>query len=197
MSTETARLFLGAFQLLSIIRTRDGSTIADITYGEHPAGVISYTSSGFMSAILTASDTELRPSELTLPSQETQSIDHWAEVGKHSLGYAGPFHISDRGDSGALKGEVVHGPLLTATLPSWVGTKQKRKFEFSPDGRHLTLVGDLGNGVVDTLQWQRLEDGTQTGKSTYGEEIAAGKEMKDVVGKDVDTDKARSLGVVD
>lgn len=159
-SARSFELFVGAFQLLSIVRTKDDMTIADVTYGEHPAGVISYTPTGFMSAVLTASDSKLRPQELTLPARESQTIEDWAEVGKHTLGYAGPFHVDqDVTSEDGFTGEVVHGPLLTATLPSWVGSLQKRKFEFSQDGKYLTLIGHLGNGVVDTLRWERLEKG--------------------------------------
>lgn len=159
-STRSHELFVGAFKLLSIVRTKDGVTIADITYGEHPAGVISYTPSGFMSAVLTASDPELRPQELTLPAREDQTAEHWAEVGKHTLGYAGPFYFNNSETSeDGMKGEVVHGPLLTATLPSWVGSLQRRKFVFSEDSKYLTLIGHLGNGVVDNLTWERLEKG--------------------------------------
>lgn len=128
MAQQSSRLFDGAIKLLSINWTKDATAIADITYGEHPAGVISYTSSGYMSAVLTASDAQLRPSELTLPAQESQTTEHWAEVGKHSLRYAEPFH--DSNDGSCLKGEVMHGPLLTATRPSWVGTRQKRVLSF-------------------------------------------------------------------
>lgn len=151
------KLFIGAFNLLNITRTQNDAIIADITYGEHPAGVISYTPTGYMSAVLTATDPELRPQELTLPAQTNQSVTEWAEVGEHTLAYSGPFRFSRIDSNDGKKGEVIHGPLLTATLPRFVGSLQKRQFEFSEDNKFLTLIGNLGNGVVDTLVWQRLE----------------------------------------
>lgn len=155
--SETFKLFIGAFNLLSITRTQNGAVIADITYGEHPAGVISYTPTGYMAAVLTATDPELRPQELTLPAQSNQSVTDWAEVGEHTLAYSGPFHFSKINSFDSRKGEVIHGPLLTATLPRFVGSLQTRQFEFSEDNKFLTLIGNLGEGVVDTLVWQRLE----------------------------------------
>lgn len=46
---------------------------------------------------------------------------------------------------------MVHGPLLTATLPEFVGSEQKREYEFFNQGKVLKLTGNLGNGIVDVL----------------------------------------------
>lgn len=154
---DSLKLFVGAFNLLNITRTQNDAVIADITYGEHPAGVISYTPTGYMSAVLTSTDPDLRPQALTLPAQANQSVTDWAEVGEHTLAYAGPFHFSRIDSSDGRKGEVIHGPLITATLPRFVGSLQTRQFEFSEDNKFLTLIGNLGSGVIDTLVWQRLE----------------------------------------
>ena len=111
-----------------------------------------------MSAVLTATDPELRPSELTLPAQDNQTDHEWAEVGRHTLAYAGPFYFDESKVSvDGLSGEIIHGPLLTSTLPTFVGSCQHRQFQFTEDGKYLTLVGDLGNGIIDNLKWERLE----------------------------------------
>lgn len=60
-------------------------------------------------------------------------------------------------------GEVLHGPLVAATLPANIGRVQHRNFTFSDDGVYLNLVGDLGQGVVDDLWWKRLSGSGGTG----------------------------------
>jgi len=111
-----------------------------------------------MSAVLTATDPSLRPFQLTLPAQDNQTDAEWAEVGRHTLAYAGPFYFNESSASAdGLTGEIIHGPLLTSTLPSFVGSLQHREFKFTEDGKYLNLIGNLGNGVIDNLKWKRLE----------------------------------------
>lgn len=157
VSTHTLSLFVGAFQLLNITRTQNGNVIPDETYGDVPAGVISYTPSGFMSAVLQATASEYRPLDLTLPAQDNQTDAEWAEVGRHTLAYAGPFFFNDSQTKSDFQGQIVHGPLLTSTLPSFVGSSQHRDFVFTEGGKFLNLIGNLGNGVIDNLWWQRLD----------------------------------------
>lgn len=157
VSTHTLSLFVGAFSLLNITRTQNGNPIADITYGDNPAGVISYTPTGFMSAVLTATDPDFRPLDLTLPAQTNQTDAEWADVGRHSLAYAGPFHFNDSQTKNDFEGQIIHGPLLTSTLPSFVGSLQHRDFVFTEDGKYLNLIGNLGGGVIDSLWWERLD----------------------------------------
>lgn len=115
-----------------------------------------YTSSGFMSAILTTTDPSLRPQDLTLPAQANQSDAEWADVGKHTLAYSGPFYFNQTVPHNETSGLVVHGPLITSTLPAFVGSLQRREFEFSDEFQTLHLTGNLGNGIVDSLFWKKL-----------------------------------------
>lgn len=158
ISSLTLTLFAGAFTLLNITRTQNGMMIQDSTYGENPAGVITYTQTGFMSAVLQTTDPSLRPLDLTLPAEDNQTDAEWAEVGRHTLAYAGPFHFNENLTSTEdfRHGQIIHGPLLTSTLPRFVGSLQRRNFSFSEDGTYLNLIGDLGNGVIDNLWWKRL-----------------------------------------
>lgn len=115
-----------------------------------------YTSSGFMSAVLTASSPSLRPMDLTLPAQPNQTDAEWALVGKHSLSYSGPFHFNLSIPHNETSGQLIHGPLMASSLPDFVGSLQHRDFEFYNEFQTLKLVGNLGGGVVDTLFWERL-----------------------------------------
>ncbi|KAJ9661425.1 hypothetical protein H2198_001993 [Neophaeococcomyces mojaviensis] len=156
VTTHTLNLFVGAFTLLNITRTQNGNPIADVTYGEVPAGTIMYTPTGYMSAVLTATDPSLRPLDLTLPAQSNQTDAEWAKVGEHTLGYSGPFYFNDTVSTDDFHGQIIHGPLIAATLPSFVGSLQHRDFVFTENGNYLNLIGNLGDGVVDSLWWKRL-----------------------------------------
>lgn len=115
-----------------------------------------YTSSGFMSAVLTATAADLRPEDLTMPAEANQTDAEWALVGKHNLAYSGQFYFNRTLEHNDTNGQVIHGPLISSTLPSFVGSLQHRDFSFSPDFQTLHLVGKLGGGVVDSLFWQKL-----------------------------------------
>jgi len=115
-----------------------------------------YTSDGFMSAVLTATAADLRPMDLTLPAEANQTDAEWALVGRHTLAYSGPFYFDQTIKHNETVGQVVHGPLITSTLPSFVGSLQHREFSFSDDFETLHLVGNLGGGVVDSLYWRKL-----------------------------------------
>lgn len=82
--------------------------------------MISYTPMGFMSAVLTATDPSLRPEELTLPAHDNQTDAEWAEVGRHTLACARHFYFNESEASvDGLSGQIIRGPLLTSTLPSF------------------------------------------------------------------------------
>lgn len=156
VSFRTYELFLGAWSLINNTRTDNGVQIYDTTYGDKPAGTIMYTSSGFMCAVLTATNATLRPQDLTLPAEDNQTDAEWAAVGRHTLAYSGPFYFNQSIKHNETNGQVVHGPLISSTLPSFVGSFQHRTFSFHDDYQTLELIGDLGNGVVDTLYWAKM-----------------------------------------
>ncbi|KAF2719214.1 hypothetical protein K431DRAFT_296236 [Polychaeton citri CBS 116435] len=160
VSTRAISLFAGAWSLVNNTRTFNGAASIDATYGDKPAGIIYYMPSGFMSAILTTTNPAERPENLTLPYQPNQSDAEWAQIGRHTLAYAGPFDVNTSSIeefSGEMTGELTHGPLNTATLPAFVGSYQLRQFHFSQNYTLLSLTGDLGGGIVDHLIWQRLD----------------------------------------
>jgi hypothetical protein len=157
VSTRTFDLFLGAWTLLNITTTQNGNLVPDSTYGAVPAGVLEYTSTGYMSTILTATAPDLRPQGLTIPAEPDQSNTSWAIIGQHTLAYAGPFQFNNAfPGTNATHGQIVHGPLLSSTLPSYVGSFQHRSYFFYDDGETLNLSADLGDGIVADLWWKRL-----------------------------------------
>lgn len=131
--------------------------IPDEAYGEDPVGILTYSRSGFMSATITATEEHLRPENLTFPFQPEHSDEDWALVGKHSIGYAGPFTINEEVPATPTHGQIFHGPLTVANVPSWVGSKQRRTYTLYESGRLLHIHSERGGGYEGELWWERLD----------------------------------------
>jgi hypothetical protein len=79
--------------LLNITSTQNGSVVPDLIYGTASAGVLEYTSTGYMSTILIATTPDLRPKGLIIPAEPDQSNISWEIIGQRTLAYAGPFQF--------------------------------------------------------------------------------------------------------
>ncbi|KAK7751969.1 hypothetical protein SLS62_006112 [Diatrype stigma] len=155
---RTLSLFNGAFELLNITQLQNGTPIPDTTTGRHPNGMIVYSTGGYVSVLIHATEPEWRPTNLTVLDRGSQFDAQWALVGQHSAAYSGPFSFNESLLLNDTHGEIMHGPLIAASLPSNIGSIQHRNFSFSEDGEYLNLVGDLGQGIIDMLWWKRLKD---------------------------------------
>jgi len=113
-----------------------------------------------MSATLATTDPSYIPQNLTFPAREGQSIEDWALVGKHTLFYAGHFSINETFPSDKRSGQLLHGPIMVASVASLIGGFMKREYEVVYDKRgkieffKLTLRGN--NGYVNVLMWKKL-----------------------------------------
>lgn len=112
-----------------------------------------------MSATISATEPELRPQHLTFPFTPDQSDADWALVGKHSIGYAGPFSISDAIPATPESGQIFHGPLVAANVPRWVGSSQTRNYTIiHQDGETYLKIGSKRDGgYTGELFWQKLD----------------------------------------
>lgn len=116
-----------------------------------------------MSATLMSSDAAYRPSNLSYPTNETdtQPDSLWAQLGKHTLFYAGPYSVNtvEEGKIG-LEGVLVHGPMTVALAPSWVGSAQTRNFTVfsSAENNDVLRISafDSKTGILAELYWGRL-----------------------------------------
>lgn len=136
----------------------NGAPIPDAAYGSAPVGILTYSRSGYMSATITATEPELRPS-LTFPFQASDLDSDWALVGKHSIGYAGPFRVNEALPANRTSGQVFHGPLTVANVPTWVGTEQKRNYTVVREGSDtlLRIGSERGGGYRGVLWWKRVD----------------------------------------
>lgn len=110
-----------------------------------------------MSATLNSMDSVDRPVNLTFPFQATDPVASWAWIGEHALAYAGPFHINEDLPFSNVSGQVLHGPLLTATIPSFIGGTQVRNYTLFEDFTLLNIKSSVTGGIAYDLWWERLD----------------------------------------
>lgn len=144
---------------LTISSYFNGELIPDAAYGAAPVGIITYSKSGYMSATISATEPELRPQGLTFPFTPDQSDADWALVGKHSIGYAGQYTISDAIPATAESGQIFHGPLVSANVPRWVGTRQLRNYTVIRRGEetYLRIDSRRDGGYTGQLFWEKID----------------------------------------
>lgn len=147
--------------------TQNGIPNVDPGFGPHPVGLILYHPDYYMSAALASTTPEDRPQNLTWPYRPSQGDADWALVGKHSIAYMGPFRLNESfpvvRTEDRVEGQIIHGPLEVASLPSFTGTYQRRDFTLhfcgGRRGRNSTLLNlksDLGRGTRMSLWWKKV-----------------------------------------
>jgi hypothetical protein len=161
-SSAILQALAGTYALVNTSSTHNNEPIPDATYGEHPVGMLIYTATGFMSATLTATEKEFRP-PVPFPFSPNDTDADWALVGKHSIGYAGPFRINPDIPATATDGQLFHGPLTVANVPTMVGQEHRRNYtvvEREEDGKvvkYLKIGSERGGGFRGVLWWRRLD----------------------------------------
>ncbi|KAI5369445.1 Putative Lipocalin-like domain-containing protein [Septoria linicola] len=162
----------GTYALINTTSTLNGVAVPDRAYGKSPVGLLTYTKSGFMSATITATEADFRPSNLTFPYNETDPTEDWALVGQHTLAYAGPWSVSPDLPVTNTSGQLIHGPLWVANVPSWTGSEQRRNFSVHtsslfdgyPKGTKLLRIESIrDNGNAGVLWWRRVDGESQNG----------------------------------
>jgi hypothetical protein len=109
--------------------------------GAYDRGQIFYDGSGRMSAQLMHTSNKA--------DQSPQTDEARATAFRRYLGYYGPFVVDE------AKGIVTH-IVEGSSNPSWVGSRQVRYYELTPDGQQLTLsVRNAEGRVTGTLVWKR------------------------------------------
>lgn len=128
-------------------------------WGTGAIGLITYTADGYMAATLATSDPDLLPKNVTSPPQTGQTDQDWALVGRHTLSYAGHWSINETFPSDKNSGQILHGPLTVANIPSWIGVIQRRNYVIiynsgKIDFLKFILVGN--NGLRIEILWRKL-----------------------------------------
>ena len=109
--------------------------------GAYDRGQIFYDASGRMSAQLMHTSNKA--------DQSPQTDEARATAFRRYLGYYGPFVVDE------AQGTVTH-IVEGSSNPSWVGSRQVRYYELTPDGQQLTLsVRNAEGRVTGSLVWKR------------------------------------------
>ncbi|GAB7341055.1 hypothetical protein MBLNU457_7377t1 [Dothideomycetes sp. NU457] len=118
-------------------------------------GLIMYTPDGYMSAQM------LIPGQKSFKRGEGEE-SQYAEAGKRSFSYAGPYYISNEGEG---REEVLRHTFMVCNLPGWVGDLQVRTWRFEEDGQVLVLGSEepteiKGDKRIPVLKWRRARNNT-------------------------------------
>jgi len=131
---------IGVWKLLRLELLVDGNVL--YPYGEHPLGRLTYDEAGRISAQIMQPG---RQSSLSDPDAISRASAHeLRQIAEGYFGYYGSFTIDEENKT------VIHH-VEACTLPAWVGTDQKRRWEF--EGPRLVL-----RSGPNKLVWERLPD---------------------------------------
>lgn len=137
-------------------------TVVPTPWGDNPSGLITYTRYGYMLAVMNSNEPEVRPQNLRWPPNDTDNIEDWGLVGKSSLSYAGPFSFNMSVPLTKYNGQILHGPVTTASVPTMMGTTQRRNFEvIEQDGVIYLSISVITTqpGLNSELWWKRIVKG--------------------------------------
>lgn len=135
---------VGTYRLCSFRDIADDGEVRE-PLGAAPSGVIIYSGEGWMSAVLARADRPNFAAGDILSGSDEERLQAFST----SSGYGGQWSIEE--------GEVVH-ELVVATFPNWVGTTQRRPFEFRDGQLWLFPPRLLMNGKMrrSELLWDRM-----------------------------------------
>ncbi|KAK4496248.1 hypothetical protein PRZ48_012228 [Zasmidium cellare] len=145
------------------------STVQRPTYPmtKNVTGLIMYTCDGYMSA------------QMLMPGQkgfDGSAEPQWAEAGKRSFTYAGPYYITKEGPG---EQEVLRHSFELCILPNRVGEIEVRSHRFEEDDQVLVLGGEettviKGDVKIPVLRWRRVENNVGAGPPPSLPEIKLG-----------------------
>ena len=138
LQAPVSQRLVGAWELVTYeIIAADGTRRP----GAYDRGQISYDASGRMSAHLMHSSNK---ADQTPPTDQARAAAY-----RRYLGYYGPFVVDE------ARGIVTH-TVDGSSNPSWVGSRQVRFYQLSPDNAQLTLsLRDANGRVTQSLVWKR------------------------------------------
>ncbi len=140
---------VGAWNLVSWVVTSPSGEVS-YPYGQSPEGQIIYTDNGQMSAQL------MHPGAALPDLAELSPEEAMGRVGRTFFAYHGTYSVDE-------SAQTVTHHVLGSLAPTWVGTDQRREFEFL-DSDRLRLTArtegdqaaeDIGAGGTNVLIWER------------------------------------------
>ena len=142
---HAADAVVGTWRLVSWIEEETETKIQHKTFGDNPAGLITYTADGRMMVIFI--DPNRKP-----PAGPKPTDSEAAQLYRTMAAYAGAY---------VVEGDKVTHKIEVSSNQVWNGTDQQRFFEVKEN--HLTIRTPpfvspfLGKQIVATLVWERVK----------------------------------------
>lgn len=140
---ETA--ILGTWKLVSVSSTSANGEQDNAPFGTNPAGFLTYTQDGRMSAMISFGGRK----RLSSSDSNSAPVEEQAEAYRTFVAYAGRYE---------LNGETVIHHVEICSIQDWVGTDLIRSFRLKGDRIVLSTPTALIDGKVQSFEliWQRL-----------------------------------------
>jgi len=140
--------FVGAWRLVSAeFRAEDGS-IAQSPYGPEPQGILMYDAQGSMSAQLAHKNRQ----PFAVPDRMAGTPEELKAAFESYQAYYGRYKVDER------EHIVIH-TVTQALLPNWVGTEQRRHYQFK-DGKLILRTLPItigGKRLTGELVWEKIK----------------------------------------
>jgi len=127
-------------------------------------GIIMYTPDGYMSAHM------LSPGQASFKRGEGDEAQ-WAEAGKRSFCYAGPYYISNEGYG---REEVLRHTFQVCNLPGWLNDVQIRTWKFEENDELLVLGSEAPTEIKVCGFSISRHCSTMTAARAFADEIPTG-----------------------
>ena len=101
----------------------------------------------------------MRPQHLLWPPSANDSDADWALVGRSVMSYTTRFHINMDLPASQIHGQILHGPIDFASVPSLVGTTLVRNYTMERKGGDDYLLLQAKNAEQTwkhDILWRRI-----------------------------------------
>jgi hypothetical protein len=144
---QTNDKLVGTWKLVSASSTTSKGEPSEPPYGLNPAGVLTYTKDGRVTALISYGGRK------PLSGGGTLALEEQAEAFKTFLAYAGRY---------TLNGDKVTHHIEVSSIQNYVDRDLVRSVRFADDRITLVTPPTLVNGKVQTIEliWQRLVGGS-------------------------------------
>ena len=143
---------LGTWRLVSYVEQDERGGPVTFPLGRAAAGLIMYTTDGYMSAQLMRSGRH----DYDQPDIGGGTIQQAAGAAEGYLAYSGPYDVDEAAS-------IVHHRVAVSLLPNWLETVQIRHGSLKDN--QLTLVSEIplgGKVIRSTLVWARALERAQS-----------------------------------
>ena len=139
---------VGTWKLASASSTTSAGERSETPYGANPAGLLTYTANGRVTAMISYGERKL----LSIGAGGLAPVEEQADAFQTLLAYAGRYTLDGR--------KVIHHVEISS-IQNFVGKELVRSVKFQDDRIILTTPPTPVNGKIQTVElvWERLPAG--------------------------------------